>query len=121
VGYGQAGVLGSLAASLGVAFPSFVFVMVIMRFLARFKESRHADNIFKGLRPAVVGLITAAAVRMAWKEFFPGTSGIDFNITSVEVKAICISAIVFVAVHKFKMNIILMIGLSALAGVLLFR
>jgi chromate transporter len=88
--------------------------------LAKFKESKHANNALSGLRPAVVGLIAAAAVRMAWKEFFPGTVGIDFNITSVEIKSIAIFAVVFAAVYGFKVNLIIMIALSAIAGILLF-
>ena len=69
------GVLGSFTATLAVVLPSFLLVLM----MARFYETMHHNRIFEGvmgwLRPAVVGLIGAAAVilvlRTGWTDGHP--------------------------------------------------
>lgn len=65
VGFHYAGVLGSLAATLGVVVPSFVILLLAMRFLDTYKESRIVQGVFIGIRPATIGLIAAAVIFMA--------------------------------------------------------
>lgn len=59
-GYNAGGVLGSLVATFAVSMPAFVIILIIARFLTRFKESQLVQGAFYGLRPAVAGLIAAA-------------------------------------------------------------
>lgn len=65
VGYHCAGTAGAAAATLGVAFPSFVLVLLVCYFISRFRESRLIEGAFVGIRPVTVGLIGAAVVFMA--------------------------------------------------------
>ena len=65
VGYHCAGIAGAAAATFGVAFPSFVLVMLVCGIIARFRESRLVEGAFRGIRPVTVGLIGAAVVFMA--------------------------------------------------------
>ncbi|MBR4020704.1 MAG: chromate transporter [Firmicutes bacterium] len=65
VGYHCAGTAGAVAATLGVAFPSFVLVMLVCYFISRFRESRLVGAAFAGIRPVTVGLIGTAVVFMA--------------------------------------------------------
>lgn len=65
VGYHCAGEAGAVAATLGVAFPSFVLVMLVCYFISRFRESRLVEAAFAGIRPVTVGLIGSAVVFMA--------------------------------------------------------
>ena len=65
VGYYGGGVPGAAAAVLGVAMPSFCFVLLAAHFLDKFKENKVLQAVLSGIKPAVVGLIGAAAAMLA--------------------------------------------------------
>ncbi|HPE16863.1 MAG TPA: chromate transporter [Oscillospiraceae bacterium] len=71
VGSVTAGVPGSACATLGVVLPSFLVILVVARCFAAFRKSRFVTGCMAGLRPAVVGLIGAAAVSVGRTVFFP--------------------------------------------------
>ena len=56
---------GALAMALGTILPSFLIILGIALFFQRFKEYEAVENIFKGIRPAVVALIAAPTFSMA--------------------------------------------------------
>ena len=122
VGFREAGLTGSLAATFGVALPSFILVMLAIKFISKFKESSLLKNTFYGLRPTVAGLICTAAINIAWPEFFRDAALMDFTaaVSSVEFRAIAICTVVLILVYKFKISPFIMILLSAIAGILLF-
>ncbi|MFV0516196.1 MAG: chromate transporter [Aminipila sp.] len=62
VGFSFAGIIGAICATFGVALPSFLLIIVVIRFLDKFSENQGLEAAFKGIRPATVGLIAAAAV-----------------------------------------------------------
>lgn len=59
-GYSAAGVLGGVAATLGVVLPSFLIISLIAPVLEKYRQNRFVNDAFSGLRPAVSGLIAAA-------------------------------------------------------------
>lgn len=65
VGFHQAGLAGSLAATLGIVTPSVLIICAISRFLVHFEEDQRVKGAFLGIRPAVLGLIAVAAFRIA--------------------------------------------------------
>jgi len=67
VGYRQAGLAGSLAATLGIVLPSFFVIYVISMFLDNFLAITIIANAFKGIKIAVGILILDAAVTMIKK------------------------------------------------------
>lgn len=60
VGNTVAGILGSVVATAALIVPSIIIIIIISKFLNKFKDSKHVKNVFYGLRPASVGLIAAA-------------------------------------------------------------
>jgi len=54
--------LGSLTASLAVVLPSFLIMLAIVKFYSKFHETPLFQATMNGLRPAVAGLIGAAAL-----------------------------------------------------------
>ena len=56
------GVLGSFTATLAVVLPSFLLVLMMARFYEVMRHNRIFEGVMAWLRPAVVGLIGAAAV-----------------------------------------------------------
>lgn len=67
VGYQQAGFCGSLVATFGLVFPSFVIIFIISMCLDNFLEIAVIANAFKGVKIAVGLLILDAAAAMIKK------------------------------------------------------
>lgn len=108
VGYHCAGVAGAAAATLGVAFPSFVLVMLVCYFITRFRESQLVERSFAGIRPVTVGLIGAAMVFMARSL----GNGIDFVSAAIIVGTV-------ILVGKLKISPIPIVIGAGLIGALL--
>lgn len=108
VGYHCAGVAGAAAATFGVAFPSFVLVMLVCYFITRFKESRLVEGAFAGIRPVTVGLIGAAVIFMAQSL----GSGMDFVSVAIIVGTV-------ILVGKVKLSPIPIVIGAGLIGALL--
>lgn len=65
IGYKLYGFRGSVSATLGTVLPSFLIILGIALFFQRFKEYTVVENIFKGIRPAVVALIAVPTFNVA--------------------------------------------------------
>ena len=65
IGYKKAGVRGSMACAIGNVLPSILIILLIALFFQRFKDHELIENIFKGIRPAVVALILVPTFKMA--------------------------------------------------------
>lgn len=65
VGYKLHKVKGSLVCALATILPSFVIMMLIAMFFARFQDNEIMIRIFKGIRPAVVALILYPCISAA--------------------------------------------------------
>ncbi|WP_207648631.1 chromate transporter [Clostridium sp. N3C] len=107
IGYKTAGVLGSTMATLGTVLPSFIIMLIICKFFLKFKGNEYLESALSGLRPVVIGLIAAAAISLIGESF-------------IDYKSIIIFAVVFIATFKFKVDPIIMIVVSGIAGVLLY-
>lgn len=117
VGAEVGGVLGSVCATLGVALPSFVIILIVARCYDRFKESRIVKGCMTGLKPAVVGLIGGAVLSVAMTVFFPaGWSLQVFTDLSFYISA-AIFAVMTVLAFK-KVHPIIIICLSAVIGII---
>lgn len=67
VGFKQKGILGAVAATLGVVLPSFCIILLISFFFDRFLEIPWVASAFRGIKIAVGILIVGAAVKMIGK------------------------------------------------------
>ena len=64
-GFKTAGYPGGILATVALATPSMIIILIISGFLRKFKESRHVQNALYGLRPASIAMITAAGLNVA--------------------------------------------------------
>ena len=62
VGFTTAGIPGAVIATLGLATPEVIIILIIARVLAAFRQNKYVDAAFYGLRPCSLGLIAAAGV-----------------------------------------------------------
>jgi chromate transporter len=61
IGYRVAGTLGALIATIAVFLPAFVMTIAAGSSLRRFRANRQVQAFLRGVTPAVVGLLIAAA------------------------------------------------------------
>ena len=64
VGIKVGGNVGGLIATLGSVLPSFILVLVLGYLFAKHGDLHFIQNIMKGLRPTIVGLIAVAALTL---------------------------------------------------------
>ena len=120
VGFTTGGPLGGVVATLGLVFPSIIVILVIAKFLQKFRRSKVVDGVFYGLRAASVALITVALLQVAGIALLH--EGASFGPSLFRWPAILLAAAVFL-VLKFtplkKLHPIVFIAASAVFGVLL--
>ena len=102
IGYKLRGVRGAVAASLGSVLPSVVCILLIALFFQSFRHYRIVENIFWGLRPAVVALIAAPVFSVARSA----------KITRTTVWIPILSALLIVAFGVSPIYIILAAGIG---------
>ena len=107
VGYQVGGVPGSLVATLAVSLPGMILITLFALFVFHFYERPAAQAVFKGLRPAVVGLVAAAAWQIG-------------KVAVVNWAAVGITATCILLIAKWKVSPVWLVVGSAIAGILLF-
>ena len=90
IGYKLRKFPGALALALGAILPSFLIILGIALFFQQFKEYESVENIFKGIRPAVVALIAAPTFTLAksakinkYNLWIPGASALLIGLLGV--------------------------------------
>ena len=120
VGYNVAGLLGGVVATLGLAMPCIIIVILLSRSLAKIKGNPYLDRAFYGMRPAVTGLIAAAAISVMQvavlnTELYKATGNL---LDLADPKKIIYFVLVFFAIKKFKKHPITYIAISAVVGLI---
>lgn len=120
VGFATAGVPGGVVATLGLVCPSVIVILVIAKFLQRFRQSRLVDGAFYGLRAASVALITAAMLQVAQIALLPAGGGA--GAAGIHWAAVGLALAVFLLLRFTRLKMlhpICFIALSAVVGVVL--
>jgi chromate transporter len=100
-------ILGSAIATFAVCLPALILASLAARFIYKFRNNKYVDAAFKGLRPAVIGLILAAGISLINSENF------------IDYISIIIFAVVAIGTY-FKANPIILLMLSGIAGYLIY-
>ena len=112
VGYKKKGIMGAIAATLGVVMPSFVIIYLISIFLNNFLEITWVVNAFKGIRVAVGLLILDAGFNMIYKmkkDAFP-----------LAVMCCSFTAMMLINIFAWNFSSILLMFIAAIVSVLVF-
>ena len=116
------GVCGSLTATLALMIPSFVIMLLIVKFYLRFRSSKLYAGTMDWLKPCVVGLIGAAAVililKTTWTGGIPQIQVITDNFP--DWKSWLLLGGAFAASYWGKVNPIYLILSGAVLGLLLY-
>lgn len=110
------GILGSILATISVLWLPFLVMIWVSKLIIKYKNHKITRSIFGMLRPAIIGLLAAAAITLMNVENFghPKEDMYQFIISL----AICI--IVFFGVYKLKWNIIYTTLICGLIGIVAY-
>jgi len=123
VGMEEAGILGALFTTLGVVLPSFIIIYLISTlFYDRFIGNRVVQGALSGIRPAVLGLISSAALTVLLSAVFSGaeiTDGFGALADGFRLPSL-LTLLILIVVKRFKKKIhpILLIAIAAALGIL---
>lgn len=108
VGYNNRGILGAIAATSGVVFPSLVIIMIIAAFISNFADLAVVQHAFAGIRVAVGVLVLNAIIKL-WK------SGVK------DVLGVIIFAVTFIVSIIFKLSPVYVVIGAIIVGILAGR
>ncbi len=106
VGYKIAGLVGVLASTGGVISPSLIIIAIIASLMNKFSDHPFVEAAWRGIRPAVVGLILVAVISIG-KEVITGLKGIMIAGVSLYLLA------------KLELHPIIIIIISGVLGLIL--
>ena len=117
VGSSQAGILGSLLATLAVVLPAFIIILVVVAIMDKFLKNPWVKAVMNGLKPGVIGVILATGLFMIYSNAMPANTP--------DWKALVITGIIAVLsigsriIRKKKISPSPLIGISAALGILI--
>lgn len=116
IGNRMGGIIGAASATLGVAMPSFIIILIVAKFFEKFKTNKIVSGCMSGLKPAVIGLIGAAVISIAKTVFLSDNTLVTmFNDIWFYVSA---GIFLVMAVLAFKkVHPIVIILISAVLGI----
>ena len=119
VGFITAGIPGAIIASLALAAPCILVILLVIQVLDKFKGSPVVDGIFKGLRPASIGLITAAFLGVVKESLLilGNYAGLNTLLSIFNWKGIALAAVLFFIMKKWKKHPIVYIAIAATVGI----
>ena len=122
VGNNVGGILGSIAATLGVILPSFIIILIIFQFYKKFITNKYVKYVLFGLRAVVVGLILGVAINLVSTQLINNVNDtLSFNYVNFIIFGILfLSQVLYKFIFKRKMNPIILILLSAIIGLVTF-
>ncbi len=120
VGFIMEGLQGSILATLAIVTPSIIVIITVANILDKFKNSNLVKNVFSGLRPASVALITAACFSVL--ELCVMNPGSEFSFSldvlhNFNYFAIIYGIILVFVMKRIEKHPIISILLSATIGI----
>ena len=119
VGIQVAGLPGAIIATLGCVLPSCVIVLTLAYIYYRFRGLNIVQGILAGLRPAVIAMIASAGISLLILAIY-GQRTLPADLTSVDIIAVVIFLVGFVALRRWKLNPLWVMAGCGAAGVLLY-
>lgn len=101
-------ILGSATATFAVVLPSFIIVLGICRVYDKWRNHYMFQGVMSGLKPATLGLIGTAALGLATPENF------------IDWKSYVLCILAFIALYFKKLGPFSIIGIGALAGLIIY-
>ncbi|MGD1816551.1 MAG: chromate transporter [Pleomorphochaeta sp.] len=109
-GYKVAGILGGVVASIALALPAFIIIIIISKYLQSFNEKWYVKDAMYGLRSIVLALIIFAVSKV----FIITLLNADYSVKYLEV----VLYLIFVVLYKkIKLHPMIYIVAGAIIGI----
>ncbi len=119
IGIRMGGFPGAVIATLGCVTPSIILSLILAYVYYRYRGLTTLQGIMKGLRPAVVALITSAGISLVLLAFWKEETAIT-DLTKVDLLSVVIFTIALFILRKWKISqIAIMIG-AGVIGLLVY-
>lgn len=119
-GFRTAGIIGAIVATAALALPSLLIIVPLSNFWEVHREHPILKAVFNGIKPAVAGLIGAAAIYIGRTALLYDPLLSKGDGFPVDLRSLIIAAAVFFAVRKFRVDPIKTIIVSGIAGLIVF-
>ena len=122
IGSEVGGFPGAVLATTGLVLPPFIIILLIAKVYERIKQNALVQGAMDGLKSTVVGLIAATVLSVGHQIFFSKGITVDAFGAALQSANFYVSlgifaAALFLLLYK-KLNPILIIGISAAAGII---
>lgn len=121
IGSKQAGFPGAAVATLAVVLPSFLIILSVTALLKTALKNEYVQAVLRGLKPCVTGIVLATGIYMILGNCFGTITARKVNIQAIIITVLLVASM-FGCKHfaKKKLSPILLIVISAAAGMLVF-
>ena len=115
------GILGSIVATVGLVAPSVIIVLIIAKFLEKFRDNRYVNAAMYGLRAASVALISAAGISIVLISVFRISGISDFRSAVIDYRCFLLAVLILVLTRWVpqtkKLHPVIFIAISAVIGI----
>ena len=121
VGNTTAGVAGGVLTTLSLVLPSYLVILAVAKVMNRFKDNNYVQGSMKTLRPASVGMVTAAVLGVLQSVLLnmDAVSTLQWS-QMVVFPNVLLFAVLSVFYYKFqKLHPVLILGIGAVVGIAL--
>ncbi len=121
IGSKQAGFPGAAVATLAVVLPSFLIILLVTALLKTALKNEYVQAVLRGLKPCVTSIVLATGIYMILGNCFGTITARKVNIQAIIITVLLVASM-FGCKHfaKKKLSPILLIVISAAAGMLVF-
>ena len=121
IGSSQAGFLGAVIATLAVVLPSFLIILSVTALLKTALKNKYVQAILRGLKPCVIGIVLATGIYMMMGNCFGTLFAIKVNLRSLIITVLLFASMFgYKYFAKKKLSPILLIVISAIAGIIVY-
>lgn len=121
VGSNQGGVIGAILATVGVVLPSFLIILLFVKFSEKLFRNPRVQAVLDGIKPCIIGIIFASGITMLFGNLFPEGSVSGFDICAFIITAVLISvSLIWQKIKQKSISPITMILISAVLGIIIY-
>lgn len=108
IGYNRKGIIGAIAATMGLVTPSLIIITTIAKFFIHFQDYKIVQHAFGGIQVVVIALIANAVVNM-------------FKQSVKDWLGVTLFGISFLIIAFLNLSPIVVIVMAAIIGILRWR
>ena len=113
--------LGAIVSTLAVVLPSFIIILSVTALLKTELKNKYVQAVLRGLKPCVIGIVLATGIYMVVSNCFGSLSALSANYQAIIITAILVASMFgYKHFKKKKLSPVLLIVLSAVAGIVIY-